>query len=45
VVEAAKPDRGTAPLTVAELLALHPWPDDWAKQKRIERLWTFDLPG
>lgn len=26
------------------LLALHPFPADWAKEKRIERLWTFELP-
>jgi len=32
------------PLTSAELLALHPFPEPWAREKRIERLWTFDLP-
>lgn len=32
------------PLSVAQLLALHPFPEEWAKEKRIERLWTFDLP-
>ena len=35
----------SAPLTVAQLLELHPWPAAFAKEKRIERLWTFDLPG
>lgn len=29
---------------MAQLLALHPFPEEWAKEKRIERLWTFDLP-
>jgi class 3 adenylate cyclase len=36
---------GTEPLTVAQLLELHPYPAQWANEKRIERLWTFDLPG
>src|SRR4051812_47977772 len=34
-----------APLTIAQLLALHPFPAEHAKQKRIEKLWVFDLPG
>jgi class 3 adenylate cyclase len=33
-----------AALTVAQLLERHPWPEPWVKEKRIERLWTFDLP-
>ena len=33
-----------APLDRAQLLALHPFPAEWANEKRIERLWTFDLP-
>jgi len=36
---------GTEPLSVEQLLQLHPFPAPWAKAKRIERLWTFDLPG
>nr|HEX4312955.1 DUF5939 domain-containing protein [Kofleriaceae bacterium] len=32
-------------LSTEELLALHPWPARYAKDKKIERLWTFDLPG
>jgi class 3 adenylate cyclase len=32
-------------LTIPQLLALHPLPEAIAKQKRIERLWTFELPG
>jgi class 3 adenylate cyclase len=35
----------SAPLILAQLLELHPWPADVASDKRIERLWTFDLPG
>ncbi len=35
---------GSAALTVDELLALHPYPSQYAKEKRIARLWTFDLP-
>lgn len=34
-----------APLTKAQLLDLHPWPADLVAAKKIERLWTFDLPG
>src|SRR5262245_59081340 len=36
---------GNPPLTVPQLLELHPYPAAWANEKRIERLWTFDLPG
>ncbi len=32
-------------LTIGQLLELHPVPEEIAKQKRIERLWVFDLPG
>ena len=32
-------------LTVEQLLKLHPVPAEIADQKRIERLWVFDLPG
>ncbi|HEY0192055.1 MAG TPA: DUF5939 domain-containing protein [Kofleriaceae bacterium] len=33
------------PLSVAALLALHPFPAPWASAKRIEKLWWFDVPG
>jgi class 3 adenylate cyclase len=36
---------GTEPLSVQQLLELHPFPAQWANEKRIERLWTFDLRG
>src|SRR5512144_430309 len=36
---------GDAPMTVPQLLALHPFPDAWANAKRIERLWVFDVAG
>jgi len=32
-------------LSVTQLLALHPYPEPWAHEKRIERLWVFDLRG
>jgi class 3 adenylate cyclase len=32
-------------LSVAQLLELHPLPTEIANEKRIERLWVFDLPG
>ncbi|MEP6863543.1 MAG: DUF5939 domain-containing protein, partial [Deltaproteobacteria bacterium] len=32
-------------LTLAQLLELHPFPDEFANLKRIERMWVFDLPG
>jgi class 3 adenylate cyclase len=37
--------RGAVPLTAEELLAIHPYPEAWAAEKRIERLWVFDLKG
>jgi len=33
------------PLELNELLALHPWPEAWANEKRLDWFWTFDLPG
>ena len=33
------------PLSKARLLELHPWPAEFAKAKKIERLWIYDLPG
>jgi hypothetical protein len=33
------------PMTKSQLLELHPWPAEYAQAKKIERLWTFDLPG
>jgi class 3 adenylate cyclase len=41
---AAEPS-GQAPLGVTQLLALHPYPEAWAREKRIERLWVFDVQG
>ncbi len=35
---------GSGRLTVDQLLALHPYPEPWTNERRIERLWTFDLP-
>ncbi len=32
------------PLSAEQLLKLHPFPSEWANEKRIERLWTIDLP-
>ncbi|HET9624047.1 MAG TPA: DUF5939 domain-containing protein [Kofleriaceae bacterium] len=32
-------------MSIAELLALHPFPAAWADDKRIERLWVFDVAG
>jgi class 3 adenylate cyclase len=33
------------PLSVEQLLELHPWPAPWGSEKRIEKLWIHDLPG
>lgn len=33
------------PLTVQQLLELHPWPSDWASAKKIERMWIHDVAG
>jgi class 3 adenylate cyclase len=30
---------------MAQLLELHPWPAQFAGEKKIERLWVYDLPG
>lgn len=35
----------TAQLTLEQLLALHPWPAEYREDKKIERLWVYDLPG
>ncbi len=32
-------------MTVAELLAKHPFPVAYASEKRVENLWVYDLPG
>jgi len=32
------------PWTIAELLARHPWPAEFASEKRLEWLWHYDLP-
>src|SRR5579859_8026013 len=32
------------PSSVEQFLALHPWPLEHATKRRIERLFTFDLP-
>lgn len=37
--------RGQAAMTLMELLALHPWPAQYSREKRLEWLWVFDLPG
>ena len=42
---APRPVPGDHQLTLEELLELHPFPAEHAKQRRIERLWVFDLPG
>ncbi len=31
-------------MTAEQLLALHPYPEEFAEQKRVERLWIFDVP-
>src|SRR5688500_16252423 len=36
---------GNAPLTMQQLLELHPWPDGYQNEKKIERLWVYDLPA
>lgn len=34
-----------SPLSVEQLLKLHPWPEPYAQEKRQEWLWHYDLPG
>jgi class 3 adenylate cyclase len=36
---------GAQALTLPQLLALHPWPPGWESDKKIERLWIYDVPG
>ncbi len=33
------------PLTIQQLLELHPWPADWTSAKKIERLWIHEVAG
>jgi class 3 adenylate cyclase len=35
----------TGQLTIEQLLALHPWPTEYKADKKIERLWVYELPG
>ncbi len=35
----------TGQLTVGQLLDLHPWPTGLGGDKKLERLWVYDLPG
>jgi class 3 adenylate cyclase len=35
----------TTQLTIEQLVELHPWPVEYAREKKIERLWVYDLPG
>jgi class 3 adenylate cyclase len=35
----------TAPLTLQQLLEQHPWPKVYDGEKKIERLWVYELPG
>ena len=37
-------NRAAEPLTLAQLLELHPFPAPWASEKRVERMLTFELP-
>jgi len=34
----------STPWTIAELLERHPWPGEWASQRRLEWMWHYDLP-
>lgn len=34
----------SATWSIADLLARHPWPAEWASEDRLEWLWHFDLP-
>ncbi len=34
----------SSPWTIAELLARHPWPAEWASERRLEWFWHFDVP-
>jgi class 3 adenylate cyclase len=36
---------GDAPMSIARLLELHPWPAEYADERRIERLWVYELAG
>ncbi len=33
------------PMTLAQVLAAHPWPAEYQGHKRVEVLWHFDLPA
>jgi class 3 adenylate cyclase len=42
---ASEPDAQMSPMSAAQLLELHPWPDPWRSEKRLEKLWIHELPG
>jgi class 3 adenylate cyclase len=44
-MEAAQVSQSSEPLTVERLLELHPWPEPWGAEKRIEKLWIHEVPG
>lgn len=33
------------PMSKEQILALHPWPEAYAHEKRLDWLWVFELPG
>ena len=35
----------TTPLTEEALLALHPWPEPWAAEPHLAKLWIYELAG
>lgn len=45
MAEPTSPLSQISPLAVDQLLKLHPWPERYAGEKRLEWLWYFNLPG
>jgi class 3 adenylate cyclase len=43
--EAAKASEAGPPMSIEQLLALHPWPAPWGSEKKLEKLWIHELPG
>ena len=32
-------------MTIAQVLEKHPWPAPWEREKHVEKMWVYDLPG
>jgi class 3 adenylate cyclase len=45
VAEAGSLELAARPMGITELLRVHPWPREYAHARRLEWLWTIDVPA